>query len=238
MGEYKKHDGRLWLGLIFIIVGAVWLLDNLNIIPYWIPDAFYSFWSILVLVGIYLIFGKKKVEPGIIMVAIGSFFILRDIYWWVNFRDIMRVFWPALAIIIGTMLILRRRKSSDDLDDFEKKNSIDYIDDFAIFGGRDMLVDSQNFKGGKVTAIFGGSTIDLTGANIAPGHNVIDVFALFGGTSIIVPPDWTVHIDATAILGGFSDKRVSALKVVPNPEKVLIIKGFVMFGGGDLKFNR
>ena len=235
MEEYKKHDGRLWLGLIFVIVGAVWLLDNLRIIPYWIPDEIFSFWSILILIGVYFIFGRKKIEPGIILVAIGSFFILRDIYWW-SFRDIVHLFWPAIAIIIGLSLIFRRFKSNDD--DFEKKNSIDYIDDVAVFGGRDMLVDSQNFKGGKVTAIFGGSTIDLTGANVAPGNNVIDVFALFGGTSIIVPPDWTVHIDTVAILGGFSDKRVSALKVVPNPEKVLVIKGFVMFGGGDLKFNR
>lgn len=237
MEQYKKHDGRLWLGLILVLVGGVWLLDNLYLIPYWIPEALYSFGSLFLLAGIYFIFGKKKIEPGAIMIAIGSILILRELDF-ISWRDLTRIFWPALAILIGVLLIFRRRKSDDDVDDFEKKNDIDYVDDFAVFGGRDIIVDSQNFRGGKVTAIFGGSTIDLTGANLSTGKNLIDVFALFGGTSIIVPPDWTVHIDATAILGGFSDKRVSALKVVPNPEKVLVIKGFVMFGGGDLKFNR
>ncbi|UII28457.1 cell wall-active antibiotics response protein [Fulvivirga maritima] len=86
--------------------------------------------------------------------------------------------------------------------------------------------------------MFGGSTIDLRNANLHPGVNVLDLFAMFGGTSIIVPPDWTVHVEVSAVLGGFSDKRVSALKVVPDPEKTLIIKGFVMFGGGDVKLTR
>ena len=238
MGDYKKHDGKLVLGIIFILIGGFWLSDNLDIIPFWVPDVFYSFWSLLVLGGIYLIIGRRKIEPGVILIAIGSFFILRDIYWWFDFRYMLRIFWPSIFILIGVMFILRRRRSADMANDFEKKNSVDYLDDFAVLGGREVVVDSQNFKGGKITAIFGGSTIDLRNADLAPGNQVIDLFAMFGGSSIIVPQDWTVHIDAVSILGGFGDKRAAALKVVPNPDKVLIIKGFVMFGGGDVRFSK
>lgn len=234
MSEQNTNDKRFWLGLVLVIVGGVWLLDNLDVIPYYLSHYILSWESLLILLGLYFLLGRKKTEPGIILIAIGSVFLLQDIGLF-YVRNIWHIFWPAIIIIIGISLIMRRSTFGRHLDTDEKKNDLDYIDDFAIFGGRERTVDSQNFKGGKITAMFGGSEIDLRGAELAKGNNVLDVFVIFGGTEIIVPPDWTVHVEVFSLLGGFSDKRSSALKVVPNPEKVLVIKGFVMFGGGDIK---
>jgi predicted membrane protein len=99
-------------------------------------------------------------------------------------------------------------------------------------------VNSQNFKGGKITAMFGGSEIDMRGAALAPGTQVLDIFVMFGGTHILVPPDWTVRVEVFSLLGGFGDKRYSNLKVIPDSEKTLVIKGFVMFGGGEVSLNK
>ena len=87
-----------------------------------------------------------------------------------------------------------------------------------------------------MTAVFGGSKINLSNASVVAGQiPVIDVFAMFGGTEIIVPEDWTVKLEISAIFGGFSDKRKSVINVVNNPDKTLVVKGMVLFGGGEIK---
>lgn len=241
MNERNTNDKRLWLGVIFVTIGGVWLLDNLNIIPD-IPDFLVSWKSFLIILGIFLILGKGKIEPGIILIGIGSVFMLEDLGI-LEWRNIWQLFWPVIIIIVGISLILRRNhhragwgEKKNDVDN--DLNSLDYIDEYNFFGGREIIVSSQEFKGGKITSMFGGSTVDLRSSDLAVGTHKLDVFAMFGGTSLIVPPDWTVKVEVFALLGGFSDNRYSSLKVVPNPDKVLVITGFVMFGGGDLKLNK
>lgn len=229
-----QKDSRFWLGIFFVIIGGAWLLEELNFLPYYIERYVFTWQVLLILIGGYLIVGRKKVEPGLIFIAIGGIFLLDelDIFY---FRDFWHVFWPLLVIVIGLSLILRRNNAS------KKKTgeqAIDYLDDFAVFGGREKVVDSANFKGGKITALFGGSTIDLRNAILADGENEIDVFIMFGGTEILVPPGWAIKDEVFALLGGFSDKRSGALKVMPEQGKSLIIKGFVMFGGGDVKLSK
>ena len=40
---------------------------------------------------------------------------------------------------------------------------------------------SKEFKGGKLTSIFGGTDLNLVNADLAWGTNILDVFVLFGG---------------------------------------------------------
>lgn len=233
MKEKNTSDKRFWLGIIFVTVGGLWLLGNLNIIPD-IPDFLISWRSFLIVLGVFLILGRGKLEPGIILIAIGSIFILEELNI-LEWRNIWHFMWPAIIIIIGISLILRRNyhRGAD-----QKKHDLNHIDEYSIFGGREVIVDSQEFKGGKITAMFGGSSIDFRNADLAMGTHKLDLFAMFGGTSLLVPPDWTIKVEVFSLLGGFSDSRSSSLKIVPNPDKILIITGFVMFGGGDIKFNK
>lgn len=235
MKEQQTTDRRVWFGIILVAIGGFWLLDNLDIIPYYIPHYLISWKTFLIVLGAYFIFGKNKPEPGIIMVAIGGVFLLQDLDFF-RVRDIWHIFWPVAIIAIGISLIARRGgafKSKNPND--PKSPSLDYLDDTAIFGGGERKIDSQNFQGGKITAVFGGSDIDFRSASLAEGTNTLDIFVMFGGTDIKVPADWTVEVDVFSIFGGFSDNRSSALKVVPDKTKVLRVKGFVMFGGGDIK---
>ncbi|MTI22392.1 hypothetical protein E1176_15275 [Fulvivirga sp. RKSG066] len=234
MSGQQQTDKRVWFGLILVVIGGFWLLDNLDIIPYYIPHYLISWKTFLIVLGAYFIFGKNKPEPGIIMVGIGSIFLLQDFDLF-RVRDIWHIFWPLAIILVGISLIVRRGGGFGKGARDEKKNNIDYLDDTAIFGGGERKIDSQEFKGGKITAIFGGSDIDFRSANLSEGENVLDIFVMFGGTDIKVPPDWTIEVDVFALFGGFSDNRSSALKVVPDKTKVLRVKGFVMFGGGDIK---
>jgi len=48
-----------------------------------------------------------------------------------------------------------------------------------------------------------------------------------------VPEDWEIKIEVTSVFGGFSDKRVRSI-VEKDREKVLIISGINVFGGGEI----
>ena len=103
-----------------------------------------------------------------------------------------------------------------------------YIDYVNVFSGGDRQIVSQNFRGGKISAVFGGIELDLTKAKLAPGVSVLEIACVFGGATIIVPDDWYVTIEVTPVLGGFSDSR----KLMPgrtiDSSKHLLLKGAVV----------
>jgi predicted membrane protein len=80
--------------------------------------------------------------------------------------------------------------------------------------------------------MFGGVEIDLSQADIN-GTVVIDATQIFGGMKLLVPANWELKSDAVAIFGGVDDKRMISQTYDGN--KKLLITGFVMFGGIDIK---
>jgi len=117
--------------------------------------------------------------------------------------------------------------------DEKKTNSNDYLDSVNVFGGSHQSIYSKNFKGGEITAVFGGCDLNLTQADFE-GEIIIDVTAIFGGCKIIIPPGWIVKPEVTAIFGGLDDKR-SVQPIVEGQHKILIIRGIAMFGGVDIR---
>jgi hypothetical protein len=58
---------------------------------------------------------------------------------------------------------------------------------------------------------------------------------MFGGWTLRVPPNWHVKNEVLAIFGGISDKRYLPEGAIQDNTRQLIVKGFVMFGGGEIK---
>jgi len=240
----NNTTARLIAGLVLIVLGGLFLLDNYGIIYFSIPDFLFHWEYILIAIGIFILSTSRNKTAGIILIAIGLFNLFPE-------------FWPLLLVALGIYIILKRnkpRKASFVKGDFSKEygentknfeaedpghknNSFqDNIDDVSIFGGGTKNFSSRNFRGGKLTAIFGGSDIHLENCSLAHGKNELDLFVMFGGYTIYVPQDWNVIIDVVPIFGGFSDKRIKDPNRVYEEEKVLIIKGMVLFGGGEIKF--
>lgn len=113
---------------------------------------------------------------------------------------------------------------------------IDKIDEVAILTSCRKYITSQNFKGGKMTAILGGGIIDLSGAKLAEGENTLELTSIMGGVSFRVPQDWKVIVNVHSIFGGFEDKRHYFNRVEIKTDAVLIITGTVMMGGGTLTY--
>jgi predicted membrane protein len=104
------------------------------------------------------------------------------------------------------------------------------VDLFVVFGGNERASVSQNFRGGRITAIMGGCDLDLRQASIADGEAVIEVLAFMGGIEIKVPDDWRVIVNVSPLLGGFEDKT---RKTGP-ANKVLVLNGHAIMGGVEI----
>lgn len=229
--EEKEHEfkskKRSIVGIIFIIVGAVLIAKKLDIIPSSVSHIIISWQMLLIAIGTANILSKQNYRSGLILITIGTFFILPKIFD-IPF-EVRNMFWPAIFVVIGVLMLTVKNRH------YFPKNlgvSDNFIDLFTFMGGGKRKITSDNFMGGKVTSIFGGSELDLTGAKIQNQECVIDVFTMFGGSEIVVPNDWDVRVDVTSIFGGFDDKRGP---VVGDVKNVLIIKGVNIFGGGEVK---
>jgi predicted membrane protein len=219
-------------GLLVLGLGFTWLFHNFG----WISDQawqyIFSWQTLLIAIGLINVFNDSSRGMGWILMAIGGFFLLSDIYDLpTTFRH---VFWPALLILIGLGLIFGtgRLHCRRHMRDFTISKGEDFIEEVAIFGGGDRYVDSTAFRGGKIVAVFGGSKVDLTKAELAPGPAVIEIVSIFGGSTLLIPTDWNVKLEVFNIFGGYSDKRVRG-QIDFN--KTIIVKGVAIFGGGEIK---
>ncbi|MFO7829590.1 MAG: DUF5668 domain-containing protein [Bacteroidales bacterium] len=229
--ENQRNTGRGIIGIILILIGVALVGRTFDIFPHRIMMHLFSWEMILIVLGIIFVSTRDNKLTGWILLTIGLVFLIPDILY-IPY-PVRRLFWPVILIIVGLLIIFRSTGTARAKHAGTDKT--DYIDDFAILGGGDRIVTSENFKGGKVTALFGGSKIDLTKAKLAPGQNVIDVFCMFGGSTLIVPENWNIKVEVVSILGGFSDKRIVRTGTTMDVGKEIIIRGFVMFGGGEIK---
>lgn len=235
----SQMNRRVIIGALFLIIGAVLTLDNLHVFDFRLPYYLFKWYTFMVVIGIFIATVREKVGFGITLMIIGGVFLLDEMaeyYWWdFDFRDIFRL-WPLVFVVIGASLILKKANHSRD---YEKKNidggDLDFVDELAVFGGAERMVTSKQFKGGKLTSIFGGTDLNLMNADLNHGTNVLDVFILFGGCDIRVPSDMNVKVKVTAIFGGFSDERKMIAENEANNGKELIVQGLVLFGGGSVK---
>ena len=231
----RQTEKRLLMGGLLMIFGGILLLFNFHLIPWEFKKYIFTWQMIPIIIGLISLVSSHEKTTGIILIAVGLFFYLPEFRWFDHY-NLKRLFWPAMLILIGFLVVFRRpfdwgkKKIETEIGDEHNQ-----IDDMAIFGGGDRVVTTKNFNGGKVTAVFGGSNFDFNNAELSSGKNVIDVFALFGGCKFLVPPDWKVKVEVTGIFGGFSDKRTTMPSVNVETDKVLIIRGVVLFGGGELK---
>lgn len=244
--ENRSKHSHIWTGAFILLIGVAALVKaTVTDLPDWV----FSWQSFLILLGAFI--GLKhnfKGSAWFVLMLIGGAFLIRDIYPDLSIR---RYIWPVVLIVIGAIIILRPRKrcwqpeasaekktsglheSTTILDEEESWSQDDYIDTTAIFGGSKKNILSKDFKGGDIVNIFGGTELNLTQADIK-GKVIMEITTIFGGTKLIVPANWEVKSEAVTIFGGLEDKR-SLQPDTQNPDKVLILKGTVLFGGIEIK---
>lgn len=221
---------RVFAGFIIILTGVIFLLGSLDKLD--VGYVFSHYWPmLLVFVGIWQLFaaGGSNPETGIILIVIGGLFMLS--YWGILGVKAWKVFWPVLIIGVGLWILLkprifRRRPSGPGISE-------DDLGLFAVFSGLNRRIESEQFRGGRASVIFGGIELDFTGAKLAGGEASVEVTAIFGGLNVRIPRDWKVEVDGSAILGSVEDKHRSEDKE-DNPQK-LYIRATAILGGIEIK---
>jgi predicted membrane protein len=221
---------RFVLGMGIVLIGMLFLLGNLDIID---SHDYFRFWpAILIVLGIAYLFQSQQGSGrvwGIILIFIGSAMVLDRLYF-INFH--VWDYWPLILIFAGIMMILKAssRQKSQPFTQSEVANANSYINATAILGGFKQSNNSQDFRGGNLTAIMGGLEIDLRNASIK-GEAVFDIFAMMGGVEMRVPEDWLVVIEGFPFMGGYENKTYTPKEAT----KRLVIKGTAVMGGVEIK---
>jgi predicted membrane protein len=209
------------VGGVIVVLGLLLLLDTTGVFE---TGPLFRFTpSLFVLVGLYALYASRfrnLVGPVTLIVVAGSVqLVTLDIVEWAD----LVVLWPALVILFGLSLLagrFRRRVPTTERS---------YLELLAVFGGVNRRAVGSEFEGASLTALFGGTTLDLRDVRPAERPVEVTVMVLFGGAEVVVPRGWNVEFDVLPVLGGTDDER---LRVEPDHEGVdLVLRGTVAFGG-------
>lgn len=230
----NKINKTTGFAILIICAGIVFLLDRQGILPDKVSNIIISWQMLLIVIGLYNIFSPASRVFGSILMLVGIFFLIPDLAG--DYHLEVRKYWPVLLIIFGILILVKHWPGKAYSGQTVPSDSdADMINEFNIFSGSETIISSQNFRGGKISSVFGGSKIDFSQAKLSQEYNEIELFYLFGGTELIVPPEWEIENRVTSIMGGFSHKRSTSVATKPDSKQKLVLKGLVIFGGGEIK---
>ena len=98
---------NLFLGVTLIVVGVLWMMNNLELLPDSLFDVVFSWQMLLVLIGGYLLALRKWLAGGIVA-AVGLCLLLIDQFDWRIPLDKIAV--PMILIAVGLSVVFGRRK--------------------------------------------------------------------------------------------------------------------------------
>ena len=77
------------IGLLVLALGVLWLLRNVGVINYSAWHFIFSWQMLLIAIGIINLSGDGHKGVGWILIAVGGFFMLNEIFYWpVTFRHV------------------------------------------------------------------------------------------------------------------------------------------------------
>jgi predicted membrane protein len=242
-GNYVRGSG-IWTGVFILLIGLAALV---KVTVLGLPEWLFSWQILLIALGVF--FGIRNNFHGaswFVLMVVGGAFLVPRIYPDITFRQYI---WPVVLMLVGLFIILRSRNfltwngkekkketnpgvADAKIVDETSYSKEEYIRTTSIFGGTKKSILSKDFKGADIVNIFGGTELNLGQADIN-GTATLDTTTIFGGVKLIIPSNWTVKSQAAVVFGGIEDKR--AVTPPEGTEKILLIKGTVLFGGIDIR---
>lgn len=209
-------------GTALIVFGGLLLLSQLGVIHDW-----FNFWAtVFLFVGFLNFFQSERSRPwGILLMAAGLLIELQQLG---AIHVQLQTYWPILIIAAGAVMVWRAFQQPAEGD---REGMSPHLNVFAIWGGGEYRIRTKDFRGGDLIALMGGFDIDLRDADIGGDQAVVNVTAFMGGGVLRVPENWAVSMQVGAFLGGHSLKAREG----PNPNKTLIVKGFAVMGGIEVR---
>lgn len=223
----NRSNGRAVIGIIFIIFGALLIADNFTFVDIHL----FSWPVIFIIIGAFILSGSHRSTGGLFLLFFGIFGLLGRIFdFSIGFA--IKEYWPAVLILIGLYLIMKHNNSGSRHSQTNGNSDSDFFDDACVFSDNKKVLTSKNFKGGKITTLFGSTTLNLRDTELAEGNQILDILIIFGGITIEARNDFNIIVNATSIFGGFEDKRNKNPNEIPQSNRSLTVKGLSLFGGG------
>jgi len=221
----RTDRGPVIGGVVFIVVGLFLLLEKLGFVP---SGFVIHFWpSIFIVIGLVKIVYAGGRPTGAILIALGVLLQLNEMgITHFHFWDL----WPVLIIVAGVGMLWQAL-----VKEKPAVSANPQFDAFYVFGGGDRQVNTKDFKGGNLFAVFGGYKVDFAHADMEGDQAVLEANAVFGGGEIRVPENWLVSMQGVGIFGAYEDKTRHFQPDPSRPTKTLIIRGVVIFGGIEVK---
>ena len=238
----KQIPTVAFLGAALIAIGALALIDAVGIadvgaVLVWTPSLFIAF-------GLWRMVARRFrgiLGPSIIVLVAALVQM--------NMLDVDSIIsFPAILIAAGVLLLLGRNRllggggRSGGASSHQNRAAaagageeveFDMDDGFlnvkATLGSSNMRVTSDEFRGGEVVAVMGSVKLDMRDLGAPSPSATLDVNCVMGEIALRVPPDWSVRIDSSAVMGEAKDARPrspDAQSAAPD----LIITGAVVMG--------
>lgn len=237
----------VFFGLLFLAMGALFLLDNLDIIE--ARSVWRTFWPAL-----FIAWGVSRVIAGDagrflpwLAIGGGSVFLAHRMFGFP--LDLARIFWPVVLIGLGAHILYRswRRPvgvhasgatagsasfdaGAPGAEVFEDTSST--FRDSAMLGSVERRNVSQAFRGGDATAFMGSVEIDLRECRMASTEAVVDVSVMMGSIELRIPRGWTLESRVSAMLGSFEDLTEAPIDATANR---LVVRGSAFMGSVEIR---
>ncbi|MDR1582012.1 MAG: cell wall-active antibiotics response protein [Prevotellaceae bacterium] len=267
--QLRRFHPVMIIGIILILLGSMLIVSNIGLAPQGFNKIIFSWQMLLIVIGTVSML-KRQIFHGLSMICVGIFFIVPKIakvfplvFSGIDIDNFVAVYWPALLIVGGIILILRifspgsrrqhwhnhhkcykhyHERFKEKYNHFQNDEngwndkSYNQKEDFSkscVFGNGKYIVADTEFKGGLLQAIFGGIELDLRKAHLPEGETFLHIEAIFGGVELFVPDNWLLEVKVESVLGGIDDNR--RITEVVDTSRKLIIKGSAVFGGVEIR---
>jgi predicted membrane protein len=229
-----KADNRQLIGLIIVLLGVVFLLDNFGVIQSFDIGSLISTYWPLFLVGLgFSALIDRNYKVGLLLLTLGLVFQLSELF----SVSAWGILWPLIIVYIGVSMLVGKPVLPDRLGNGDKQagssfDNKDTINEFTLFSENKKTFNSQRFAGGTISNFFGSTEIDLRGASINESTANISITCMFGSVLVYVNSStYRVESDGTAILGSWESKVGTSDN---NPVK-LHISGLCLFGEVEVR---
>ena len=228
----KMVSNYIW-GLFLILVGIILGLNSFGVTN--INLFFDGWWTVFIIAPSLngLIKGEDR-TGALIGLIIGVFLLLscQDV---LDFKLFVKLFIPAILIIIGLSIFFKDKVKDVVAKKMGKINAkeIDMEHTYtSTFSEEKINLDNEKLENCAINSIFGSVSLDLRNV-VIDEDVVINNYVVFGGVTIKVPKDVNIVVKTTSIFGGV-DNKTSRNKTKENV-KTIYIKGTILFGGIDIK---
>lgn len=218
--------GKWFWGILLVAAGGLFLADHMGYLD--AGDTISAFWPVLLIVwGLGMVVSRRNLFWGLAIAGMGTLFLMQQLDYITG--GVWGYVWPGL-LILGGLGILFKGKASHKIADGNQQVSTGKLDLSNSFSEARYVITAQNFEGGKVSASFGQTTIDLSAAATSLNTVELKVDCSFGQVAVRLPADWRVDLQIKTMAAEVKDRRPATVPTGP----MLLLKGDVMFGSVEV----